>query len=200
MSKKDGREPRDQEFTASGITVRVLPFPMIIYDRIQADMIEMFPDPIAPKKQIDTLGGKEEVDDTEDEGYKRELAEVNVSRNDYVARRYIQTLLSLCLEIDIDAYKGELEKFLRYLGKSGLDVPDNEYDLREEFLSQFVLRKRSDYRRVLSLALRQATITGEEVAARINSFQGDVEQPATDDAQASGADGAEQVEMEPEAA
>lgn len=199
MSKSNGKEPKKdyQEFTAGNIVIRVLPFPMNIYDQIQIDMIEKFPDPVAPKKEVDTLGGKEEIEDTENKEYQQELIEVNASRGDYIARRYIQTLLSLCLEIDADKYQSEIDKFKHYLSKSGQDVPDNEYDLTEEFLSQFVLRKRSHYRQVLQLALNQATITDEEVAARINSFQGDVEQSTSDDAETPSVDEAEQMEMEP---
>jgi len=80
--------------TSAGVELRYGPFPSNMYWDIQARALEEHPDPEPPMKTIEVFDGTEEIEDTDDEAYKAELAAARLARFNLLG----EASLEFCVE------------------------------------------------------------------------------------------------------
>lgn len=184
MKKSASSNDFQEKTLSSGITVRVLPFPAGLWDKINSQIQADYPDPVPPKKTIQVLGGTEEVDDLENPEYKQKALEVKTARDNANGKIIGEATLDLCVQVDLAPYESAIKRLEKYTDKFPTD-PDER---RIRFLTEYAMRSRGDYEAVTFLAVTQMAIGDKEVAERVNSFQDNVARTATNDNGASGAD------------
>lgn len=183
MKKSASIEIGEEKTLSSGVTVRVLPFPAGLWDKINAQILEEYPDPIPPKKTITVLGGTEEVDDLDDPEYKEKAATTKKERDTASGNIIGEATLDLCVEVDLTPYTNIIKRLEKYSGK----FPADSDERRVRFLAEYALRSRGDYEVVTFSAVTQMTIGDKEVAGRISNFQDNLAGPGAHDNGASGA-------------
>jgi hypothetical protein len=193
MAKKIAREAKiGKELTLdSGVTVTVLPFPAGLFEKVQARALADFPDPDPPMKEIPVVDGTEEVEDTDDPEYQeqKELAERKR------LERLGEACLDFCVVLDLEPWEPTIRRLERYTQP----FPEDLDERRMEFLTGYALSTASDWQNTLVTAVEQTVIGSPEVAERLKSFRRSVEGPAAADADASGADAVERLELQPQA-
>lgn len=152
---------------SSGVTVEVLPFPARLFVRLQQEMERKFPDAVPPKKTIEVVDGTEEVDDLENEEYKAEQEAIEEQRKDWLTEKVLDVLLKFCVVLDLD----EHEEIIKSLEETLWEFPKDLVSRRAEFVGQYAARTRKDFDDLIFMSLEQVTISDEEVADRIKSFQ-----------------------------
>lgn len=184
MKKSTSSNEFQEKTLSSGITVRVLPFPAGLWDKINSQIQVEYPDPVPPKKIIQVLGGTEEVDDLENPEYKQKALEVKTARDNANGKIIGEATLDLCVQVDLAPYESAIKRLEKYTDKFPTD-PDER---RIRFLTEYAMRSRGDYEAVTFLAVTQMAIGDKEVAERVNSFQDNVARTATNDNGASSTD------------
>lgn len=184
MKKSTSSNDFQEKTLSSGITVRVLPFPAGLWDKINSQIQVDYPDPVPPKKTIQVLGGTEEVDDLENPEYKQKALEVKTARDNASGKVIGEATLDLCVQVDLAPYENAIKRLEKYTDKFPTD-PDER---RIRFLTEYAMRSRGDYEAVTFLAVTQMAIGDKEVAERVNSFQDNVARTATNDNGASSTD------------
>lgn len=179
---------------SSGVMIRVLPFPLGIYEKIQANVISNYSDPIPPKKTIQVVDGEEEVDDLTDPVYLAEKERVDREKKQYTAEHIMEHLLDFCLEIlpGLDHYESTIARLEKLHGQ----FPVDPYDRRREFIKTFAVAKKSEYERLAFASLSLSLIDDPEVAERLRVFRGDLARSADIEPDASGPDEDERLEVQ----
>lgn len=181
------------ETLSSGVTVKVIPFPARLWEKIQADALEKYPEPIPPKKTIKVLNGTEEVDDLNNPEYVELKEERRKQRDSFMAEPIGNATLDLCVEVDIEPYEAQLNRVAQYSRET---LPTETHEKKIYFLQNFAMRGRADYERVSIRAIQLMQVGDAEVADRIKSFRNDVAQPATNGTHAPSAPEIERLEVE----
>ena len=201
MSKKNGRghieiesvEASSEEKLSSGVTVTILPFPARLYDSIQTRAMEKYPEPIPPKKIIKVAGGTEEVDDKTNPQYLEEKDRSKALRDNWIAQRIGETVLDMCIVVDISPYKDIIKKIEKILDES---APSDSDELEEYFLTNYALRGRADYERVSSVAVSLMAIGDSEIVARMNNFRNQMARTENNGVETPGVDETIRVDLE----
>jgi hypothetical protein len=186
MAKRVAREAKiGEELTLdSGVTVTVRPFPAGLFEKVQARALEDFPDPEPPMKEIPVVDG----DDPEYREQK-ELAERKRME------RLGEACLDLCVSADLEKWEPTIRRLERYAGP----FPEDPDERQLEFLTSYALSTADDWQNVLISSINQTVIGSPEVAERLKLFRRKVEGPAAVDADASGADAVQRMELQPAA-
>jgi hypothetical protein len=193
MAKRVAREAKiGEELTLdSGVTVTVRPFPAGLFEKVQARALEDFPDPEPPMKEIPVVDGTEQVEDRDDPEYReqKELAERKRME------RLGEACLDLCVSADLEKWEPTIRRLERYAGP----FPEDPDERQLEFLTSYALSTADDWQNVLISSINQTVIGSPEVAERLKLFRRKVEGPAAVDADASGADAVQRMELQPAA-
>ncbi len=175
MSRKNGKgleiesvDAFKEEQLSSGVIVTVLPFPARLHDSIQSKAQEKFPEPKPPKKIIKVVDGQEEVDDLNNPEFLEEKKQLAAQRDQWVGQRIGETIIDLCVIVDIEPYKKVIGKLAKTLDEP---APTDEEELKEYFLTNYALRGRADYERVTSVSLTLMAVGDKEISARMDSFR-----------------------------
>lgn len=183
-----------QETTlSSGVTVRFTTFPLRLYQKIMAQAEEKYPTPKPPKKKIKTLTGDEVVDNLTEPKYVAKAKAIQDERNQYTGERIGTAALELCIQVDLPSYE---ELITRLEKLSGEIFPENPYERKAKFLSDYALGSLGDWEIATAIPLAMMGIRDKEVAERIDSFRGDVARSETNGTQASSADAIKWVDVE----
>lgn len=170
MKKSASSNDFQEKTLSSGVTVRVLPFPAGLWDKINSQIQADFPDPVPPKKTINVLGGTEEVDDLENPEYKQKALEAKTARDNASGKIIGEATLDLCVLVDLAPYEGAIKRLEKYTDK----FPSDPDERRIRFLTEYAMRSRGDYEAVTFSAVTQMAIGDKEVAERVSSFQDNV--------------------------
>jgi len=179
---------------SSGVTVKILPFPARLYEDIQAEALKEFPEVEVPLKTIKVLDGTEEVENPTDPGYVEQKRARDRERKTWTSEKLLTYLLDFCIQVDLKKW----EKVMRRLEKALVPFSKDSDERRVEFLTRYAIVTKSEYEMLLIKSLAQTYIDNPEVAARLETFQREVERAADIDADASGADGDERLDVQPE--
>lgn len=200
MSKRNGKGPEveivdasKEEILSSGVKVTVLPFPARLHDSIKAKAQEKFPEPKPPKKIIKVAGGTEEVDDLDNPTYLEEKKRLQTEQDLWIGQRVGENVLDLCIVVDVEPYRHIIKKLEKSLEEP---APVDSDELRDYFLTNYALRGRADYERVTSVSLTLMAVGDSEIIARMDSFQREMARAADNNAQTSGPDEVERVDVE----
>lgn len=188
MSKKNGNGPEEkfetvdasqEERLSSGVMVTILPFPARLHDSIQAKALEKFPEPKSPKKIVKVLNGTEEVDDKNPQ-YLEEKEQSRIARENWAASKIGEKVIDFCLQVDISAYEHIIKKLeLTYEEPAPLDLDDR----RVYFLTNYALRGRADYERIISVSLTLMAVGDKEITQRMESFRSEMARSADNNPQ-----------------
>lgn len=200
MAKRKTREVENEFETfkmSSGVELRVRPFPIGIFEKINADMLEENPDIEIPKKTIKVAGKEgdttEEIDDINNPEYLEKLKVTSKKRERYSSERILAYMLDFCIDVlpDLDHWESKIERLEKHQGP----FPDDLYDRRQEFLTSFAIVSKSDYEKLTFSTMAQSFIDDPEVAERMRNFQSNLEQSNNSSPDASGSIEIERVEM-----
>ena len=154
---------------SSGVTVLYGPFPQGLYWDIMSSALDTYPDPEMPKREIEVLGGTEEVDDDENPEYVEALSQARLARFGILT----EAALDLCVEIQ--GWPEQWEAALAKVAKYAKDEPPADPDERRVwFLNKYALRTREDWK-LIGKIQRFSQIDDEEVRKRAEFFRGNVE-------------------------
>lgn len=170
IKKIDGKEV----ILSSGVVINVTALAPKFLTRLQED----HPDPVPPKKSIDTLGGKEEVDNLTDPEYLEQKREVDTRRNTIL----LEAIIELCVSCDLSKYEGMIKRLEKFTSPFPAD-PDER---RIRFLYEYALKTQLDYINIQATAIEEISVSEEEVRERMNSFQSNMAWSTANRSQASG--------------
>jgi len=156
---------------SSGVEIVVVPFPARLWENINNKALKDFPDPKASMKTIEVVDGTEEVEDLENPEYLKGMKDAESKRSDFLGT----AILDFCVQVDLSQYEDEIARIEKYVD----DFPTEPNERRVEFLSRSALRTKGDYEFVMVSAITQTTVSDEEIAERLESFQGDLVQETT---------------------
>lgn len=176
---------------SSGVTARILPFPAGLFEKINAKVLENHPEPVPPKKTISVLGGTEDIDDLENPEYKQKALEAKTARDNESAKLIGEATLDFCLVIDLAAYEDTIKRLEKY----GDKFPTNPDERRIRFLTEYVMRSKGDYESASWWAIELMSVSDNEVAERIKSFQNNVARTTVNGNGASGTDEVKRLEV-----
>lgn len=159
----------EKRVLSSGVEVLVKPFPGGLWEKIQARAKRDFPDPTPPKKEIDTFGGKETVDDLNDADYLTARRQAELERTNLLG----EAVLDICIEVDMSKYEAQIKRLELYTDP----YPDDPEDRRVRFLQEYVVRSEGDWGFIFASAIEQVQATDPEVSERIESFRDKVSRP-----------------------
>lgn len=174
---------------SSGITIKILPFPARLFEKFQERALEKFPDPVPDKKEIEAFGGPETVDNIDDPEYIMAMSEADGKRSRFISEKVLEFLLEFCVELELAEYEEIIKRLEKYTGA----YPDDPIERKIQFLSDYAIKKKSEYELLISSSLTQTFIDDPEVAKRLSSFQNQLAQTTADESDASGADAKERV-------
>lgn len=189
--KKSASNDFQEKTLSSGVTVRVLPFPAGLWDKINSQIQAEYPDPVPPKKTISVLGGTEEVDDLQDPDYLVKAREAKTARDNASGKIIGEATLDLCVQVDLSPYEGAIKRLEKYTDK----FPSDPDERRIRFLTEYAMRSRGDYEAVTFSAVTQMAIGDKEVAERVSSFQDNVARSEPSGNGASGPDEVKRLEV-----
>ncbi len=199
MAKRKSRELKGEweDFKmSSGVELRVRPFPIGIFEKINADMLGEFPDIEPPKKTIQVVDGTEEVDDVNNPEYIEKSKEIDSKRQHYNSERILSYMLDFCIDVlpDIDHWESTIKRLEKHQG----EFPTDLYDRRQEFLTSFAIVSKSDYEKLTFSTMAQSLIDDPEVAERLRSFQSNLEGSTNSNSDTPSSIEVERVEVESE--
>lgn len=189
--KKSASNDFQEKTLSSGVTVRVLPFPAGLWDKINSQIQTEYPDPVPPKKTINVLGGTEEVDDLDDPEHKRKALEAKTARDNASGKVIGEATLDLCVQVDLAPYESAIKRLEKYTDK----FPSDPDERRIRFLTEYAMRSRGDYEAVTFSAVTQMAIGDKEVAERVSSFQDNVARSEPSGNGTSGTDEVKRLEV-----
>lgn len=199
MSRKNGKgleiesvDAFKEEQLSSGVVVTILPFPARLHDSIQAKAQEKFPEPKPPKKIIKVVDGQEEVDDLNNPEFLEEKKQLGRQRDEWVGQRIGETIIDLCIMVDIEPYKKVIARLAKTLDEP---APTDVDELKEYFLTNYALRGRADYERVTSISLTLMAVGDKEISARMDSFRREMARAADNGTEASGSNEVIRMDM-----
>lgn len=163
---------------SSDVVVTVVPFPAGLWEKINTKALREFPDPIPPKRQIKVVDGFEEVDDLENPEFVAKKAEMEAARSNLLG----EAVIDLCVKLPLADWESQISRMERYTEAYPTD-PD---DRRMRFLTDYALRSKGDYEKVMVSAITQMAIGDKEIAERLTNFRDTLAQSADNGAGASG--------------
>jgi len=165
-----GTDWKPFEFS-SGVKGLYGPFPHGLYWDIMGNALDQYPDPEMPKREIEVLGGTEEVDDDKNPQYLEDLRKARLARYGIL----VEASLDMCIEIEgwPEQWADELQKTIKYAAQPPPEDPDK---LKIWFLEKFALRTKEDWK-IIGRIQRFSQIDDEEVRRQAEQFPGDVEGP-----------------------
>lgn len=189
MSKKNGKglnesvEAYQDEKLSSGVMVRILPFPARLHDNLQSKSLEKFPEPLPPKKIVKVVDGTEETDDLNNPDYLKTKELADRQRQEWFAKKLGETIIDFCIMVDTEPY----EHIIRNLEKTyEEEAPKNPDERRAYFLTNYAIRGRADYERVMVVSQTLMAVGDKEIAARMDSFRGEMARATGLEIEASG--------------
>ncbi len=178
---------------SSGVELRIRPFPIGIFEKINEDMLEEYPDIKPPKKTIPVLDGTEEVDDETNPEYLEKVKENEQGRTRFSGDRTLAYMLDFCIEVlpNLDHWESTIKRLEKHQGP----FPDDSYDKRKEFLTSYAIGSKSDYEKLTFSTMAQSLIDDPEVAKRLKSFRSDMARSTNSNSDAPGSIENERVEV-----
>lgn len=184
---KNGTEP--EEITlSSGVVVSVTAFPVGLFEDLNIKGLELYPDPVPPKKAVATLGGDEMVDDLKNPAYISKKNEAANNRNNLLA----EAILDLCVQVDLTPWESVIKKLEKYSPAFSSDADERKL----EFLTRYALRGKPDYEVVTVSAMAQMIADDAEVAKRLESFRDQMERATASNNETPGAPEGQRVEAQ----
>jgi hypothetical protein len=176
-----GKEDWRKMTLSSGVTVLYGPFPHGLYWDIMARALDDYPDPEPPKKEIEVLGGTEEVDDEDDPDYKLELGTARAKR----AHLMGEAALEFCVEVvEPEDWERLCDRVAAKYAKE--QPPEDPDEKRAWFLAKYAIRTKEDWDLVRNIQ-KFSQIEEKEVEQRAEFFRGEVEGAEDPGADAPGA-------------
>lgn len=182
-----------QHTFSSGITCGILPFPALIFEKLQRLAIKKFPEPKAPKKKIKVVDGEETVDDVTNEKYLAKKNKAENERNRWLSERMLNIALRDCILLDLDEYEPVIKQLENDLGEP---YPEDPIERRLEFVRDYVFRSASDFVSIVKLTQELMTVSQEEVSAQVDDiFPGEMAQSGNNGAETPGPVEVESLEV-----
>ena len=151
--------------------LRIYPFPPGMHDLIMTQVINKYPIPDPPEKEIDSFAGDEKnpekVFDFDNPEYKEEKSKVEKKRNDEMAKRILFYTLNECCEVlNKDLMKKDIKRLSQVV-----DFSSDPHERIVEYIKAHVIKTKDQYAEVIQTAIALSIVDDSEVAEQIKSFQ-----------------------------
>jgi hypothetical protein len=174
----------EQHTFSSGITCTILPFPALIFEKIQKLALKNFPEPKPPKKKIKVVDGEEIIDDITNEKYVAKKETCDAERNRWLSERILNIALRDCILLDLDEYEPTIAQLEKELGE---EYPTDPIERKLEFVRDYVFRSGADFLSIVKVTQRLMTISSEEVSMQVDEiFPSEMAQSTGNGAETSG--------------
>lgn len=187
-------EEYQEKTLSTGIAVKFTTFPLKMYQKIMSQAEEKYPIPKPPKKKIKTFGGEEMVDNPDEPKYAAKVKAIKADKEKYVGEHVGEIALELCIQVDLSLHEPLIARLEKYSGET---FPEDPYERKAKFLSDYALGSLGDWEIATAVPLAMMGIHDGEVAKRIDSFRSDVERNGSNGTEAPGLETVVGLEVQP---
>jgi hypothetical protein len=106
----------------------VRPFPLRVYQRMVQESMQRYAQPKT----------------------KKDRQKVKAERDNWLGERLLGYLLDLCLDLDLEPWEPTIKRLEKYTGP----YPEDPWERRGQFLTDYALGKGSEYTDLLVMALK----------------------------------------------
>lgn len=171
--------PEQDVTLSSGVTVHIVPFPTDLMQDINAYALEQFPDPVAPKKAIQTVDGEELVDDINNAEYKSDKDRAEAGRKQIIFNAFLEE----CVQFDLAPYEPDIQRISK---KYKVQFPEELSERKIKFLLKYAVRTTDDFEVIGSTVMRLSGISEERIAQRRETFRPEMARPETNEVETPG--------------
>lgn len=172
-------ESGEEVCLSSGVVVRVVPFPAGLWERINEKALKQFPEPIPPKKTIKVVDGTEEVDDLSNPEYLTAKSESESARSNLLG----EAVIDLCIKLSLTEWEEQIKRMEKYTEP----YPPDPEDRRVRFLTDYALRSKGDYEKIMVSAITQMAIGDKDIGERLSNFRSEMARATDNGSTPSGA-------------
>lgn len=183
-----------QNYTfSSGISVIILPFPSLRYEKMEKQSRKKFPLPKPPRKKIKVVDGTETIDDLKNEKYLSKKKIVENNQVQWFSEKILKICLRDCIELDLTEY----ENIIMALEEDN-EEPYSENPLKRkvEFLTEYVIRSAGDFKALIEISTKLMQVDDIEVSEQLDSFPDNVEGTKDNGTETSSFDEVERLEVQ----